>query len=189
MKPEGTRSVQELVDVVARGVRPKYVFFWGHKPKVPGRVDHSCLSNWYPAWFELNGIEYPTTEHYMMAEKARLFGDEMNREQILRANSPGKAKSLGRKVSYFDEEVWKEQRFNIVVTGNEAKFLQNEELCTLLWRTGSKVLVEASPSDRIWGIGMGKNDEKAENPIQWRGLNLLGFALMEVRERIMKKGP
>ncbi len=189
MKPEGTRSVQQLVDVVARGVHPKYVFFWGHKPEVPGRVDHSCLSNWYPSRLKLEGIEYPTTEHYMMAEKARIFNDEMIREQILGANSPGKAKSLGRKVSHFDEEAWKEQRYKIVVAGNEAKFLQNKELGAFLRRTGSKVLVEASPTDRIWGIGMGKNNEKAENPLQWRGLNLLGFALMEVRERLMRKGP
>lgn len=181
MKPEGTRSVQELVQVVARGARPKYIFFWGHKPKVPGRLDHSCLSNWFPARFALNGQEYPTTEHYMMAEKARLFGDEMNGEKILRA------KSLGRKVSNFDEGVWKEQRFEIVVSGNEAKFLQNEELGVFLRCTGSKVLVEASPRDRIWGIGMGKDNEKAENPLQWKGLNLLGFALMEVRERLLKK--
>jgi len=187
MKPEDTRSVQELVQVVARGIRPKYVFFWSHRPKVLGRVDHSCLSNWFPTRFTLNGLEYPTTEHYMMAEKARLFGDEINRQQILRAKSPSEAKSLGRKVSHFDEGIWKEQRFEIVVTGNEAKFLQNEELGVFLRRTSSKVLVEASPQDRIWGIGMGKNHEKAENPLQWKGLNLLGFALMEVRERLLKK--
>lgn len=189
MKPEDTRSVQELIQVIARGARAKYVFFWGHKPKVPGEIDHSCLSNWFPARFAVNGLEYPTTEHYMMAEKARLFGDEISREQILKAKSPGEAKIFGRKVSHFDEEVWKEQRFEIVVTGNEAKFLQNEELGMFLKNTGSKILVEASPRDLIWGIGMGRDSEKAENPLQWRGINLLGFALMEVRKRLMEKRP
>ena len=123
----------------------------------------------------------------MMAEKARLFGDEINRKQILKAKSPGEAKGFGRKVSHFDEEVWTAQRFEIVVTGNEAKFLQNEELGMFLMDTGSKILVEASPRDRIWGIGMGRDNEKAENPLQWRGINLLGFALMEVRKRLLEK--
>ncbi len=185
MNPEDTRSVQDLVEVVALGARPEYLLFWGHTPKVPGGVDRSCLSNWFHAGFTLDGIEYPTTEHYMMAEKAQLFGDEAYREQILRAESPMEAKRLGRKVSGFDEKTWKKRRFEIVVAGNEAKFRQSEELGAFLAFTGSKVLVEASPRDRIWGIGMGRNNEKAENPLLWRGLNLLGFALMEVRERLL----
>lgn len=116
--------------------------------------------------------------------KADLFGDDPVREKILVANGPAAAKKLGRQVSGFDDDVWKEHRFEIVVTGNEAKFSQHVEMGELLRNTGSKVLVEAAPRDRIWGIGMGRNNEKAQNSSEWRGLNLLGFALMEVRERL-----
>ena len=183
MKPQATesRSVEQLIEVVRRGARPEYVFFWGHTPKVRGRIDHSCLSNWYSAPFEVDGIRYPTTEHYMMAEKARLFDDDEIRDQIGAARSPGQAKALGRRVRGFRKERWVERRFGIVVAGNHAKFRQNGALGAFLSATGSKVLVEASPRDRIWGIGMGERNERATDPASWRGLNLLGFALMEVR--------
>ena len=121
-----------------------------------------------------------------MAEKARLFGDDEVREKIATAVGPGKAKALGRQVHGFREEVWVEHRFGIVVTGNHAKFSQNEELRSYLVTTGTKVLVEASPGDRIWGIGMGKDNERATDPMRWRGLNLLGFALMEVRAHLFE---
>jgi ribA/ribD-fused uncharacterized protein len=117
----------------------------------------------------------------MMAEKAALFEDRATREQVLCAASPGAAKALGREVRGFDEAVWLKSRFSIVVQANEAKFGQNPELRQFLQQTGSRVLVEASPVDTIWGIGLAHDDEKANNPNLWRGLNLLGFALMQVR--------
>jgi ribA/ribD-fused uncharacterized protein len=120
----------------------------------------------------------------MMAEKARLFGDQNTRAKILKAGSPKAAKQLGRQVKNFEEEVWEESRFQFVVEGNYAKFNQNPGLGEFLLDTGNKVLVEASPVDRIWGIGLAADDERAMNPEEWRGLNLLGFALMEVRRRI-----
>lgn len=178
------RSVEQLIELVKRGARPEYIFFWGHTPKVPGRIDHSCLSNWFPAPFEVDGVRYPTTEHYMMAEKARLFGDDEIRQKVATAGGPGKAKALGRQVHGFREEVWVEHRFGIVVAANHAKFSQNEEMGSYLGTTDTKVLVEASPRDRIWGIGMGKDNERATDPMGWRGLNLLGFALMGVRARL-----
>ena len=181
------RSVKELITALDAGAKAKYQFFWGHKERVPGRLDESCLSNWYHAPFEVEGICYPTTEHFMMAEKARLFGDEENLKEILNAGEPGKAKALGRMVSGFSDEIWNEHRFAIVVRGNLAKFAQNKELGTLLLRTGTKVLVEASPQDRIWGIGMGANNPEACQPHHWRGENLLGFALMEVREKLQSE--
>jgi ribA/ribD-fused uncharacterized protein len=122
----------------------------------------------------------------MMAEKARLFGDEAARAQILKASSPNAAKQLGRQVKHFDEQVWAESRFQLVVAGNLAKFSQNHELGNYLLGTGDKVLVEASPVDRIWGIGLAAGDAQAKNPEQWRGLNLLGFALMETRQRLQE---
>ena len=184
MQPQDARSVEDLAALVRSGSRLKFVFFWGHTPRVPGRVDQSCLSNWYPARFAVDGITYPTSEHFMMAEKARLFADEEIRSQIIAAKSPGEAKSLGRQVSGFEESVWTRHRFEIVVSGNVAKFDQNEDLGEFLRITGSKVLVESSPRDSIWGIGMRKNDTHADNPLQWKGQNLLGFALMEVRARL-----
>ncbi|MEZ5426315.1 MAG: NADAR family protein [Pyrinomonadaceae bacterium] len=183
------RSRDELAEIVRNGGRPKYLFFWGHAPKVPGRVDQSCLSNWFPAPFETGGVSYATTEHFMMAEKARLFGDDERRADILAAKSPGEAKKLGRLVKNFEEGKWIAHRFEIVTSGNLEKFGQNAEMKEFLLRTGSKVLVEASPRDRIWGIGLGRNNPQAEDPGRWNGLNLLGFSLMEVRQRLSDLPP
>lgn len=161
----------------------KYVFFWGHQASKSG-VTASCFSQWYSAPFVVDGQRYPTAEHFMMAEKAALFGDETTRAQVLEAPNPGAAKALGRQVRGFDETAWVERRFSIVVRANVAKFAQNPELGEFLRQTGSRILVEASPVDRIWGIGLAQDDEKANNPNLWRGLNLLGFALMQVRDQL-----
>ncbi|NUM33750.1 MAG: NADAR family protein [Candidatus Brocadiae bacterium] len=179
-----TRSVQDLVQAVNQGMIPSFVFFWGHTPSMPGVIDSSCLSNWYPASFKVDGIEYPTTEHYMMAQKARLFQDSLHEKKIMQAKTPAQAKSLGRKVMGFTTEIWEKHRFEIVVAGNVEKFSQNTELKYFLLGTNPHVLVEASPYDSIWGIGMDKDNKKATKPSQWKGLNLLGFALMEVRGRL-----
>lgn len=184
MKPEVARTKEALIQSVEAGHSPKYVFFWGHTPKVPGKIDQSCLSNWFPSEFTVEGALYRTMEHYMMAEKARLFGDKDTLPKILAADSPALAKKLGREVEGFDEVVWKLHRFDIVVAGTTAKFEQNAALRDLLVNTGTKVLVEASPRDQIWGIGLGKESERAQDPRTWRGLNLLGFALMETRSRL-----
>ena len=166
------------------GVRNKYVFFWSHRPRVAGVVDRSCFSQWYPASFVVEGDRYGTAEHYMMAEKARLFGDEEVRARILAASSPGEVKQLGREVRGFDEARWTEARFGIVARGNQAKFAQHPELRAFLLGTGRRVLVEASPTDRVWGIGLAEQDERATDPLSWQGLNLLGFALMTVRAEL-----
>jgi ribA/ribD-fused uncharacterized protein len=164
------------------GERLKYVFFWGHQPGKNG-VTSSCFSQWYEAPFVVEGHRYATAEHYMMAEKAALFGDAETRAEVLQAPNPGAAKALGRKVRGFEETRWTEHRFGIVVRANEAKFSQNAELGQYLSQTGARVLVEASPVDRIWGVGLAADDEKVNDPNQWQGLNLLGFALMQVREK------
>jgi ribA/ribD-fused uncharacterized protein len=147
------RNRDDLLRAVRGGLRPQYLCFWGHKPLPNGEIGKSCFSQWWPAPFSVNEVRYPTAEHFMMAEKARLFGDEDLRAQILKAASPKAAKQLGRQVKNFKEEVWQESRFQFVVEGNHAKFSQNRELERFLLGTGSKVLVEASPVDRIWGIG------------------------------------
>ena len=123
----------------------------------------------------------------MMAEKARIFKDEEAKKKILVVHSPHGAKKLGRQVKNFDPVIWNEHKFDIVVKGNYHKFSQHEDLRTFLLNTKNRVLVEASPRDQIWGIGMSEKNEKAHNPNLWRGQNLLGFALMEVRDRLNKK--
>jgi len=184
MSLESVRSREELVRAVQMGLRPQYLFFWGHRPLPNGEIGKPCLSQWWPAPFSVGQITYPTAEHFMMAEKARLFGDEAARAQIIQAATPKLAKELGRQIKNFKEDVWSESRFKFVIEGNLAKFIQNHELAKFLFETGDKVLVEASPSDCIWGIGLAFKSELATNPERWRGLNLLGFALMEVRHRL-----
>lgn len=173
-----------LQEQVRKGQRHKYLCFWGHTPKQKTVIDKSCFSQWFPSKFEVDGVQYKNTEQYMMAQKAKLFGDDEILNKILRTADPKEIKALGRLVKGYQESVWLEHRFNIVVQGNLAKFSQNEDLKQFLLNTGERVLVEASPVDKIWGIGLSADDEKAEKPLQWKGLNLLGFALMEVRKQL-----
>ncbi|MCP5160741.1 MAG: NADAR family protein [Hahellaceae bacterium] len=175
------KSTQSLVTAIQKGFSAKYLFFWGHQPHKPGAIDKSCFSQWFDAGFTIEDIYYPTAEHYMMAAKARLFGDHDIAEKILRAGHPGEAKKLGREIAGFDEARWQQHRFDIVVTGNLAKFSQNQSLKTFILSTGQRVLVEASPVDSVWGIGLACYAKEACEPEHWPGLNLLGFALMEVR--------
>ena len=160
----------------------KYLFFWGHQPERDGGVGKGCLSQWFPAPFTVDGRTFRTSEHWMMWSKAMLFGDSETAEQILDAVHPHAAKELGRAVRGFDEAVWVERRYSIVVAGSVAKFRQNPELGRFLLGTGGRMLVEASPVDRIWGIGLAASDPGAADPSRWRGLNLLGEALMEARD-------
>lgn len=177
-------STADLLEGLAKEERYKYVFFWGDTPRRDGSIDASCLSQWYHAPFTVDGIRYPTAEHWMMAGKARLFGDEDSARQVIEAGHPNEAKTIGRTVRDFDTEIWQHHRFDLVVEGNLHKFRQNTPLLDYLLNTGTRVLVEASPVDRIWGIGLAATDARAEHPDQWRGLNLLGFALMQARDEL-----
>lgn len=162
----------------------EYLFFWGNHPNADGSISETCLSQWYAAGFDLEGIHYRTAEHYMMAEKARLFGDEVALAKVLRSRFPAEVKRFGREIADYRDEVWDAQRFEVVVRGNLAKFRQNSALLDWLLSTRENVLVEASPSDAIWGIGVAEAHPFSANPKLWPGLNLLGFALMEVRGRL-----
>lgn len=177
-------SVQDLLALLETGERVKYVFFWGHQPPAGGGVSASCFSQWWPSPFTVDGVQYATAEHWMMAGKARLFGDAEAEQAVLAASHPKQAKDAGRLVGGFDEERWAEHRFELVVTGSVHKFGQDPQLRDYLLGTGDRVLVEASPLDRIWGIGLAATDEQAQDPARWQGLNLLGFALMEARRRL-----
>ncbi|MFD8738517.1 NADAR family protein [Streptomyces sp. NPDC059618] len=173
-----------LVSVVESGTRVKYLHFWGHRPRADGQVGASCLSQWWPSPFVVGGVSYATAEHWMMASKARLFGDAEAEERAVGAANPALAKKAGRLVRGFDEAVWERERFGIVVEGSVHKFAADPGLRTFLLGTEGRVLVEASPMDRIWGIGLAADDERAADPRRWRGANLLGFALMEAREQL-----
>jgi len=180
--PVSVRSVADLVAAEAAGRPVELLLFWGHQPERDGSIGAGCLSQWWPASFTVDGHTFATAEHYMMWRKATLFGDGEMAERILAARHPRAAKALGGSVAGFDQRAWDEQRVPIVVAGNHAKFRQHPELGAFLLRTGERVLVEASPVDRIWGIGLARDDPAATDPSRWRGLNLLGFALMEVRD-------
>lgn len=188
---ENIRTKSELTEFLARGKKAKYLCFWGHTKQSEQLINKTCFSQWFDSPFEIEGITYSTEEHYMMAEKARLFENhsEANKKlvsQIIEASHPQKAKQLGCSVEGFTNELWNQHRFDIVVRGNVAKFSQNKELKDFLLNTGKRILVEASPADKVWGTGLAEDHGDATNPFKWKGLNLLGFALMEVRERLNK---
>jgi ribA/ribD-fused uncharacterized protein len=173
-----------LMAHLQRGGSAEYLLFWGHTPGAPGRVDASCLSQWFPRAFSEAGVRYLTAEHFMMAAKARLFGDDDAYVAVLAASSPAEAKAIGRRVRNYEDDAWAKARVDAVVRGNIAKFSQNTDLGEFLRATCPRVLVEASPRDRVWGIGLGRSNPDARIPARWRGLNLLGFALMAAREHL-----
>ncbi|WP_208113011.1 NADAR family protein [Actinorugispora endophytica] len=184
LRPRPPMTVTELRARHLRGERMKYLLFRGHRPGADGSPGPGCLSQWWPAAFTVDGVAYRTAEHWMMAEKARLFGDDAALARVLAADHPRTAKELGRGVRGFDEAVWRERRFDIVVRGSVHKFAGHPGLRDYLLGTRRRVLVEASPLDRVWGIGLTATDERAGDPSRWRGPNLLGFALMRARDEL-----
>jgi ribA/ribD-fused uncharacterized protein len=179
-------GLEALIREVRAGSRIRYLHFWGHRPLPDGRIGASCLSQWWPSPFVVDGVGYATAEHWMMVGKARLFGDAEAERRVLAAEHPAAAKKAGRLVRGFDEETWERERYRLVVEGSVHKFAADDGLGTFLRNTGDRVLVEASPVDRIWGIGLAADDDAASDPERWRGTNLLGFALMEARERLSR---
>ena len=159
-----------------------FVYFWKHDEE-PGKVTKACFSQWYPSCFVVDGVAYNCAEQYMMAEKALFFDDEEIWKKIISASDPEKIKKLGREVRNFDAERWDKASEDVVLKGNLHKFGQNKELLDFLLSTERKTLVEASPYDRIWGIGMSEATAKRYGyPHVWKGENKLGFILMGVRE-------
>ena len=176
-------DIQTIFKRYESGESLEFQFFWGHHGK-PDRVTKACLSQWFPASFEVDGDKYNCAEQYMMAEKARVFHDLGTWGKIMLSSSPKEIKALGREVRNFDAEQWLTVSKDIVVKGNLYKFAQNKDMLDFLKNTEDKILVEASPCDTIWGIGMSERDEGVEDPHNWKGSNLLGFALMEVRDEL-----
>ena len=177
-------STDWLLDQIAQGKRVKYLFFWDNQPSKNGDITKSCFSQWWLADFVVDGTTYRSTEHWMMAEKARLFNDTAMANRILEVASPAEAKKLGREIHGFKNEIWEERKIEIVIVGNLHKFSQHKALAKFLLATADRILVEASPVDTIWGIGLAADAADAENPAYWQVPNLLGFALMNVRDQI-----
>ncbi|UXN02542.1 NADAR family protein [Bartonella sp. HY406] len=162
--------------------KQKFLFFWGHRPAANALITKSCFSQWWIDEFTISGEKFCCMEQYMMAAKARLFGDEDMRLLIMANKDPKSIKALGRGVRGFDESVWDRFKYSIVSNGNYYKFLQNKPLLDFILSTSSRILVEASPYDKVWGIGLQESDENVDNPKFWRGENLLGFALTQIRD-------
>jgi ribA/ribD-fused uncharacterized protein len=156
----------------------KYIFFWSADGA------NGIYSQWHKSQFKENGKTFMYAETYMMYHKALLFNDEKTATRILISKSPAQIKMLGQLVKNFDEEKWDAVKKNIVINANYLKFTQNENLKTAILRTDPESkFVEASPYDRIWGIGFNERDALC-NKANW-GQNLLGDALNEVRKRIL----
>lgn len=161
-----------------------FVFFW--ETSKGTKIGPGCLSQWARSGFVVDGVFYRYAEQFMMAEKARLFHDDIAYNKVMDAMSPMVMKRVGRSVRGYDEHTWAAYRFDAVVRGNFAKFSQNDELREYLLSTGSAVLVEASPKDKIWGIGLDAEKATKISEKDWPGQNLLGKALMRVREMLLR---
>lgn len=152
----------------------KFVFFWD-----------GIYSQWHFGQMIIDNKHYNCCEQYMMEQKALLFGDKETAKKIMKTQLPGEQKSLGRSVKNFDRNIWDQHCMSIVIKGNYAKFSQDGVLKKQLLHTGNRIIVEASPYDKIWGIGMLENDPGIEDPTNWKGLNLLGNAIMTVRSLVL----
>lgn len=160
------------------GEQRRFTFFW--RPESP-------FSQWHPSEFVVEGNRFICAEQYMMHGKAVLFGDLAVAERILASTSPKTHKALGRKVSGFEEQLWRRERERLVYEGNHAKFTQNEALLKALLATAGTELVEASPLDRIWGVGLKAEDPRIQDPSRWRGQNLLGKVLTRLRNDLLAR--
>lgn len=198
-RAEGAVGVEGAIDPRERPFVIQFnggpiVLFYGHSPKRSNRF----FSNFAPSDFTVdtntirgacdlgvfNGpVMLHWSEQYLMLGKALLFGDAASAVKIITARSPDVVKALGRKVAGFNEEVWERERSNIMVAGLMLKF-GAEPLRSYLLETGDALMVECSPTDKIWGVGLKIGDLGAFRPETWKGKNLLGLALMEARKRL-----
>ena len=151
----------------------KHIFFW-----------NGIYSQWYKSPIIIDGKKFNCLEQWMMYNKASLFNDNYHKDLIMQTNDPRKQKEYGRKVNGFDKEKWDSVAFDIVKKGNYEKFTQISEFKDEILNTGDLIFVEASPYDKIWGIGMRENAPGVDDEKNWNGKNLLGKAIIEVRNII-----
>lgn len=145
------------------------------------------FSQWYNSPFEYNNMKFSCCEQFMMVDKAIIFSDPDSANAILTTKHPQDQKALGRKIKNFEQKLWDKVKLDFVFTGNYLKFTSSEELKETILRTGNSLLVEASPYDKIWGIGLSMSDSRKEDESLWRGQNLLGICITAVREKIKKE--
>ena len=149
----------------------------------------AVFSNWFPAPFvdPKDGVKYNNTEQYMMRYKALTFNDRGSADAIMATDDPALQKSIGRQVKGYDDDVWTKRSQDVVYEGNLLKYTQNPRLLKILKDTGDAILVEASPTDTRWGIGLKADSPKARDMRQWRGENWLGIAIMRVWDTVYAK--
>lgn len=151
-------------------ITDEYVFFWD-----------GPFSQWYPSQFTVGAYTYNCAEQFMMHSKAVLFQDHKTADKIMKTDSPREQKKLGRQVVGWNDDIWLLFREGVVLTGSLAKFSQNAQLREALLFTEDRVLVEASPYDKVWGIGLPEEDDNCLDPKKWKGLNLLGKILTRTK--------
>lgn len=176
-------TVETIREKYNRGEQLDFIIFYGHRGNRNGTASRNCLSNFYLSDFSIDSETFICNEQWMMYSKAILFNDEETAKKILSSTEQKEIKHLGREVKNFDPILWNKYKIGIVYKGAYAKFSQNPVLKEYLLNTGDSVLVEGSPSDCIWGIGL----RYSLNPLEWRGENLLGFTLMEVRDALRSR--
>ncbi len=152
----------------------KYTYFWS-----------GPFSQWYDSEFVIDEQKYSCAEQYMMYKKALTFGDVEIANAVMRTLNPKEQKALGRQVRGFNIEIWAVVARDIVFRGNVAKFIQNDDLNDELMKTTGTMLVEASPLDKVWGIGLDAKAAKLVTPAEWKGTNWLGQCITEVREALL----
>lgn len=172
--PSNSRERTKVYD------KEKYKFF---------STRHSFLSQWHPCEFEIDGTKYNCAEQYMMHQKAELMGDCDTAAKIMTLDDPTKIKQHGREVKNFDNDLWEKNCQKIVEKGNMEKFSQNKNLREKLISTYPKILAESCPGDKIWGIGLSEDDERAWDESTWQGQNLLGKILVRVRDYLKDYSP
>lgn len=181
-------NIEKLKEIARRKPETEIIYFWGHTPDLKkGKMTRAYFSQWYDCYFEVEGVMFHTAEQYMMACKALLFGDDEGYQEIMTADNPKDYKQLGRRIRGFEQALWDSRKYDIVVEGNKAKFGQNPDIREFLLSTADAIIAEASPYDNIWGIGLDRETAMKGSVAQWKGENLLGCALMEVRDWLNNK--
>lgn len=181
-KNSGTQTAAEMDRLRIGNTETDAIFFY--------RVGdaYGAFSNWAPTPFTVDGVSFSTAEQYIMYRKCLTFGDTVTAEKLLSSDSPKEQKALGREAAGYIDSVWAGIRQTVAIRGLYAKFSQDAELKRLLLGTGDAVLVECTSNDRIWACGLDRDDDDRLSADRWKGQNILGFALMEVRNMLRAEG-